>query len=59
MDDFTTLARDGFVVRRCASLREAEDWRGRVRRAARSERLRVRTGTTGADSLVVWALLAD
>lgn len=53
-DDYGDLLARGDVVRSVAEVRDCEQWRAEIRRQARSDRIRVRTGQTDA---IVYALL--
>jgi hypothetical protein len=52
------LRRDGSVVARLPSARQAQEWRAAMRRACRAAGLRVRTGVSG-DGEVAWAYHVD
>ena len=55
-DDYGTLLARGDVVRGLADIDEPDEWRSGLRRRARADRLRVRSGTGRS---AVWALLID
>lgn len=55
-DDYGTLLSCGDVVRSLADIADAATWRSDLRRRAREDRIRIRSGTGRA---VVWALLLD
>jgi len=55
-DDYGRLLDRGHLVRRTD---DVEGWREAMRRSARMDRLRIRTGVTHADPGVAWAWLMD
>lgn len=55
-DDYGTLLARGDVVRGLADVGDPDAWRSGLRRRARADRLRIRSGT---GERAVWALLLD
>lgn len=56
-DDYGTLIAAGYVVVSAERIGDTEEWRREIRRQARADRLRVRTGLGRENTL--WALLQD
>ena len=55
-DDYGRLLARGEVIRRRGEVQSPEAWRVEMRRQARADRIKIRTG---ADRGVLWALLVD
>lgn len=55
-DDYGMLLSTGQVIRRLEEVDDPDVWRAEIRRSARSDRIKIRTGTRGG---VVWALLSE
>ena len=53
------LRRDGTVVARFNSGKEATAWRAAMRRACRAAGLRIRTGLSNADERIAWVWHVD
>jgi hypothetical protein len=54
-DDYGTLLASGQVIYSVEEVDDPDAWRAGIKRQARADRIKVRTGVTGA---TLWALLA-
>jgi hypothetical protein len=55
-DDYGALLAGGSVVRKIEEVDDPKEWRATIRRHARADRIKVRTGQTEG---IVWGLLPD
>lgn len=55
-DDYGQLLASGQAIRRLENVDDPEAWRAVIRRQARADRIKVRTGMNGH---IVWALLSE
>jgi hypothetical protein len=57
-DAYGELLTRGQAIVRASRIEDVDAWRANLRRQARADRIKIRTGVTD-DGLLVWALRAD